>query len=550
MTNARVLIVDDDAAICRLAARALATIATCDVAGDVDEAIRALGLRAYDVALVDVRLPQGSGMTVLDELRRISPQSAAVMMSGVDDLAVAREALARGALGYIVKPFRVGDLRIQVVTALAGAQRSTNTARLSARARIVAALEPLIRQGSSACVVVDVADIPLLSAVYGDAAVESICGHLQRRLTDFDPALHLLGRLGTASLVAVLPIGDVRRLTRAAHDLHISLAMPILLDGARIPVPARLGVAVASPEEDADATLSRAEAAADAARERGVPSVIYDGGLDDFSRIQFELLADASTAIDRGDLHAFYQPQIDLRSGACVGLEALVRWHHPTLGDIPPSLFVPLAERMSLMNEVGEFMLRTACGDLARLRREGAMTGGRVSVNVSAAELRCIDYPERVLRAIADADLPPSAIGIEVTESVAVDQSDTFVRHLEALARQGVRLSIDDFGTGYSSFAGLTRLPWNEIKIDRSLTARHRDAGCEMLKSMLALGQALGVDVIAEGIETHADLDALRALGCNYGQGFLFGRAQPISLLDTTSRRNRVAASLAQGRLR
>ena len=138
---------------------------------------------------------------------------------------------------------------------------------------------------------------------------------------------------------------------------------------------------------------------------------------------------------------------------------------------------MPLAERMSLMGEVGEFMLRTACGDLARLRREGKMAGVRVSVNVSATELRCIDYPDRVMRAIDDADLPPSAIGIEVTESVAVDQSDTFVRHLDALANQGVRLSIDDFGTGYSSFAGLTRLPWSEIKIDRSLTARHRDAG-------------------------------------------------------------------------
>ncbi len=174
------------------------------------------------------------------------------------------------------------------------------------------------------------------------------------------------------------------------------------------------------------------------------------------------------------------------------------------------------------------------------------MPGGRVAVNVSATELRCIDCPERVMRAIADADLPTSAVGIEVTESVAVDQSDTFVRHLAALAREGVRLSIDDFGTGYSSFAGLTRLPWSEMKIDRSLTSRHRDAGCEMLTSMLALGQALDIDVIAEGIETSIELDALRALGCNFGQGYLFGRPQPISLLDTSSRQNLVAHASAQ----
>lgn len=548
MTSARVLIVDDDAAIGRVAARALGAIATCDLAADVDEAVTALGLRAYDVALVDIRLPDGSGMTVLDELRRISPQSAAVMMSGVDDLTVAREALARGALGYITKPFRVADLRIQVMAALAAAQRSTNSARLSARARIVAALEPLLREMSSACIVVDVADIPLLSAVYGDAAVESISGKLRERLSSFDPSLHFLGRLGAASLVAQLPVGDIRRIGRVAHDLQVALAMPIVIDGNRVPVPARLGVAVAPPDEDADATLSRAEAAADAARERALPSVIYDGGLNDFSRVQLELLADASTAIHRGDVHAFYQPQIDLRNGECIGVEALVRWHHPTHGDIPPSLFVPLAERMGLMNEVGEFMLTTACNDLAALRSDGAMTNGRVSVNVSATELRSIDYPDRVMRAITDAGLPPSALAIEVTESVAVDQSDVFVRHLNALATEGVRLSIDDFGTGYSSFAGLTRLPWSEIKIDRSLTARHGNAGSEMLKSMLALGQALGIDVIAEGIETRAELDALRALGCNYGQGFLFGRPQPISQLDTSSRGSLVAPPLARRR--
>jgi len=184
----------------------------------------------------------------------------------------------------------------------------------------------------------------------------------------------------TCSLVALLPVGDIRRIGRVAHDLQVALAMPIVIDGNRVPVPARLGVAVAPPDEDADATLSRAEAAADAATERALPSVIYDGGLNDFSRVQLELLADASTAIHRGDVHAFYQPQVDLRNGECIGLEALVRWHHPTHGDIPPSLFVPLAERMGLMNEVGEFMLTTACNDLARLRSDGAMTNGRVSV--------------------------------------------------------------------------------------------------------------------------------------------------------------------------
>jgi EAL domain-containing protein (putative c-di-GMP-specific phosphodiesterase class I) len=162
----------------------------------------------------------------------------------------------------------------------------------------------------------------------------------------------------------------------------------------------------------------------------------------------------------------------------------------------------------------------------------------RVSVNASAAELRDADYPARVEQACAEAGLPRSALRLEITESLTLDESEDVDRVLTDLQALGVALSMDDFGTGYSSFSILTRVPWSEIKLDRSLTSQYADPrGREMLRAIINYGTALSVDVIAEGIETVAQLQAVQALGCRYAQGFLLGRPQPISAIARILRR-------------
>lgn len=542
MSRPRVLIVDDDEQICFVTTRALEAIAFCDSAHDVAEATRALHRQSYDLVLVDVGLPGPSGMTLLDELRRQWPQTAAVMLSGLTDLAVAREALDRGAFGYVLKPFRVADLRIQVTAALAGVERSTHTARASARARIVANVARHLERGESvACVVVELEHVALLEASCGVDAIVRLCECVERRLRDFDPVTEVLGALGPVSFGALLTLPAERTASQAARALHRALAAPIVLDGQRIPVAARVGLALASPGESADSIVNLAEGAAGAARDGGLPYVVYDGDLRDTVRMQHELMADAATAIHRGQLHVAYQPQHDLTTGNCVGIEALARWQHPTRGDVPASVFVPLAERMDLIEELGARVLRTACIDLAQLRHELASSRLRVSVNVSTAELRDADYPHRVARTLSEANLPGSALRLEVTESVALDESDDVRCALAGIQQLGIQLSVDDFGTGYASFDNLTRVPWSELKVDRSLTTQCGDPrGREMLRAILAFGTALDIDVIAEGIETPDQLDSLRALGCRYGQGYLLGRPQPISAISR--RVNRAAA--------
>ncbi|MGO9874700.1 MAG: EAL domain-containing protein [Acidimicrobiia bacterium] len=530
MTLPRLLIVDDDERLCFVATRALETVAFCDTAHDVGQATRALRRQHYDLVLVDLSLPGPSGMNLLDELRCQWPQTVAVMLSGATDLAVATEALQRGALGYVMKPFRVRDLRIQVTAALAAARRSSHAARVSARARVVARLAGLVdRGGNVACVVVDLEHLSLLSANYGLEAIEPLCDCVEQRLCDFDPSIEMLGRLGPATFAATFPDRTAASLTHAAYALHRTLAAPAVIEGQRIPIAARVGLAIASPGESADAIITLAETAASAARDCGRPFIVYDGDRRNSARAQQELLADIATAIHSSRLHVAYQPQFDLVTRQCVGFEALARWRHPTRGDVPPSVFIPLAERMDLIHELGIHVLRTATTDLARLRHCHDTTPARVSVNASTAELRDENYPDRMRNALEEADLPPSALRLEITESLALDESDD-VRHvLTDIQALGVQLSVDDFGTGYSSFSTLTRVPWAEIKLDQSLTTQcQTPTGQEMLRAVINFGTALDIDVIAEGIETTDQLDTLCALGCQYGQGYLLGQPTPI----------------------
>jgi EAL domain-containing protein (putative c-di-GMP-specific phosphodiesterase class I)/CheY-like chemotaxis protein len=534
----RILIVDDDEQLCFVATRALETMANCDAVHSVTQATRALELGAYDLVLVDVALPGESGMAMLDRLRRTWPQTAALMLSGATDLSVAKEALDRGAVGYVLKPFRVRDLRIQVTAALASADRSTSAMRATNRARIVARLATLLEStAEGVCLVVDIEHVALLNASYGVEPVERLCDCVEERLLRAG-SVEVLGRIGPATFVGVLTEQPGVSVTEAAHALHRALAVPAVVDGRRIPIAARAGVALTAPGDDADALLHLAEGAVLAARESGQPFVVYDGGAVDPVRVQQELLADAATAIHRGQLYVAYQPQQDLATAHCVGVEALARWNHPTHGDVPASVFIPFAERMDLIDELGAHVLRTACADIARVRRAPELSSTRVSVNASAAELRDREYPARVERALHESHRSPSALRLEVTESVTLDETEAVDRVLSDIQEMGVTLSIDDFGTGYSSFSILTRAPWAEIKLDRSLTAQYREPrGREMLRAIINYGTSLDIDVIAEGIETVEQRNAVHALGCRYAQGFLLGRPRPISALDRELRR-------------
>ncbi|MBK4348269.1 EAL domain-containing protein [Lacisediminihabitans changchengi] len=230
-------------------------------------------------------------------------------------------------------------------------------------------------------------------------------------------------------------------------------------------------------------------------------------------------------AVRRSEIVAYYQPQIDLETGEIVGVEALSRWRHPTLGLLTPESFIPDAEANGTINDIGGFMLDDGCRCAAAWRRDGYDV--EVAINVSAVQLASDEFFDRVTANLAALSLGPQSITVEITESRAIaDPADAAIR-LAALRARGVDVSIDDFGTGHSSIEQMLGLPANEVKIDKSIVHRRTDDGDTVMRDLIEIAHEHGLRVVAEGIETVDHLLRARDMGCDRAQGFFLGRPAP-----------------------
>jgi diguanylate cyclase (GGDEF)-like protein len=365
----------------------------------------------------------------------------------------------------------------------------------------------------------------------GDAMLVEVAERLTVLLHGYDGAL--VARMGGDEFAVLLPNMNEPVAERLADQLVAVLARPYAA-APQVPVTVSIGLAIsAADERDPGALL------------RGADLAMYDakaGGGGEWSRYadymhtdlqaRVELESQLRDGIPRGELVLHYQPTQHLRSGRKHGVEALVRWQHPRLGLLQPIAFVPLAERSDLIIGLGRFVLEQACHQLAAWRAElGDGSPGEVAVNVSPRELAQRGYVEHVLSVLQLTGLPAGSLVLEVTESTMTEQTEV-IDVLTALRASGVRIAIDDFGTGYSSLARLHELPVDVIKIDRSfvLAAAPDDTAAgdtTMIKLLVALAANLRLSLVAEGIETPAQLAAVRDAGCAYGQGFLLGRPVP-----------------------
>jgi len=233
-------------------------------------------------------------------------------------------------------------------------------------------------------------------------------------------------------------------------------------------------------------------------------------------------------ALELQQFELYFQPRVDLASGRMVGAEALVRWNLPGEGLVLPSRFIPLAEETGLIVSLGSWVLREACRQLRAWIDEG-LEPGSVSVNVSAQQFRSGELPDLVAQVLAETGIEPAALELEITESVLMQDAARFLDMINRIKQLGVRISIDDFGTGYSSLAYLRRFPVDHLKIDRSFVAdmAHSQDDAIIVRSIIALGHALGLQVVAEGVESAEQLQLLRASDCDEVQGFHLGRPGP-----------------------
>jgi diguanylate cyclase (GGDEF)-like protein len=326
------------------------------------------------------------------------------------------------------------------------------------------------------------------------------------------------------------------------------LRVPFNLGGRDWFINASIGIALARPGRATPDDLFReAEIAlVQAKRDAGARYTFFEPAMSTATLERVELEDDLRRAIGGGELRLHYQPLVDLRSDRIVGLEALVRWQHPTRGLVPPLSFVPLAEETGLIISLGRWVLETACRE-ARAWHDGMPNTQLVmSVNLSARQFTQPDLVDQIAAILAETGLPAHLLELEITETVLMDQSEAGTRALRALRELGVQLVLDDFGTGYSSLAYLKHLPLDTIKIDRSFVRGldDDDANQPIVEAVIALAHGLGIEVVAEGIETAAQLDRLRALACDRGQGYFFAQPMPADELAPLLAANHAGAAI------
>jgi EAL domain-containing protein (putative c-di-GMP-specific phosphodiesterase class I) len=309
------------------------------------------------------------------------------------------------------------------------------------------------------------------------------------------------------------------------------LGQPFDVADLELFAPASVGIAVATDHSSGEELLRDALNALTSAKDRGrARTEVYDIGMHSGTLRRLQTDRDLRHAVDRSELRLHYQPEVELRSGAFVGAEALVRWAHPERGLVPPGEFIGLAEETGLIVPIGAWVLAEALRQVGAWR-DGASGPGVVSVNVSVRQLGEPNFADEVRRAVDGAGLAPDALCLELTESSLMEAHAVPV--LETIREMGVRLSLDDFGTGYSSLVYLRRFPLDFIKIDRQFVAGLHPGSQDtsIVSAIIELAHALGLTVVAEGVETEEQAAILTDMGCDLGQGYLWSRPVPAAEL-------------------
>lgn len=366
----------------------------------------------------------------------------------------------------------------------------------------------------------DVVRFSRLNAGLGPERADHVLAALGARLAGAYPAERLPARIGEDEFAVLAGAHDAD----AAAALAALLEAPLRLHGFDIHPKLALAEAACAPGDTAAELLRRA--GAQRALEAPDAPVLTAGA----ARSRLQLESDVRGALTRGEMEPFYQPIVRLADARVAGFEALVRWRHPRLGLLHPDEFLPLVGDAGLMPELGLHMIEAAAAQLARWRADHPDAGAiSVGVNVTCGDLERPDLVERVKAAIARHTLPQGALKLELTESEIMRDPDRAAAVLEALRDAGVALAADDFGMGFSSLSYLARLPLQQLKIDRYFvrTMAVNEGSAKIVRSVVALGRDLGLEIIAEGVEDAPMAAALHALGCHYGQGFGYARPLP-----------------------
>jgi diguanylate cyclase (GGDEF)-like protein len=378
---------------------------------------------------------------------------------------------------------------------------------------------------------VDLDDFKVVNDSLGHAAGDELLRVVAQRLRSAVRAGDLVARLGGDEFAVLVSCHDDAAAASAVADKVLAaLDDEVAIEGKRLSIDCSVGVATAEAGVDsADELMRNADFAMYMAKGRGKNCVeVFAPSMHLAMQIHSDFKRDLARAADQDQLVLHHQPILDLATGRVLGVEALVRWQHPTRGMVPPNDFIGLAEETGDIVGIGRWVLAQACADLAQYRRDHGQPDLWMSVNVSPLQLIDPTFVDLVLQVLSQHDLPARSLILEITEQAAVTSPAVVNEVLEALRAQGVRIALDDFGVGFSSLRYLRELPVDLIKIDRSFVIDTGDKGDSMLGAIVSLANRMALTVIAEGIEQPEQLRRLQRLGSLAGQGYLFARPMPI----------------------
>jgi diguanylate cyclase (GGDEF)-like protein len=546
----RVLVVEDNPGDARLldemlndqGARAI-SVAHADRLGDAE---RYLAQSHVDAILLDLGLPDAQGLEAVRRARAAAPHVPLVVLTGLDDEALAIQALQEGAQDYLVKG------QIETRSLLRALRHSIERKLMSMQMAHSAEHDALtglpnrvllndrIRQSivfaqrhskQVALLFLDLDGFKHINDSLGHSFGDKLLQSVARRLVDCGRASDTVSRQGGDEFVILL--SEVQHSADAgvaARRMLQAVAEPHLIEQRELHVTTSIGVSV-YPQDggDPETLIKNADTAMYQAKADGRHSFQYFGPTMNARAVERQSIEEClRRALERHEFTLHYQPKVDVRRGTIVGAEALIRWTHPDRGVVAPGQFIPVAEDCGLILAIGHWVLREACQQ-ARAWQDAGLPAMSMAVNVSAIEFRQESFLGGVLAILDDTGLDPSLLELELTESVLMKNAESAAIVLRALRKSGVHVAIDDFGTGYSSLSHLRKFPIDTLKIDQSFVSQITTVGdvASIVTAVINMARSLRMRVVAEGVETLEQHEFLRERECDEAQGYFFSRPVP-----------------------
>jgi diguanylate cyclase (GGDEF)-like protein len=559
-SKAYVLIIDDQPEIREVLHEFLSQSYQCVAVNSAEEALALIATERFDLIISDITMERMSGLEMVPHILKVAPQTIIVMISGQQTIEYAIEAMRAGAFDYITKPFDLLHVDAAVCRALEHRkllqakqlyekslqelveQRTAEVEHLASHdtltdlpnralfedrvAQVLAMTQRTQQMHGTLFLALDGFKkiVDTLGHAAGDRLLQDAAGRLKQCLNPSDTVARFDGDEFAMLLTQVTGTKDLVQVSCLINEM---LKPPFRLGDHEVYLTASIGISL-FPYDGGDlrTLLKNAAAALYRAKMQGGNNYqFYTSDMNARALKRLALESSLRRAVENEEFVVHYQSQVDLQSRQIIGTEALVRWQHPQLGLLPPADFIGLAEKTGLIVEIGDSVMRAACVQTRQWQVQG-FRDLHVAVNVSARQLKQKDFVSRLVEILDESELDPSSLELELTETSIMENPESAVRVLADIRRMGVKIAIDDFGTGYSSLSYLRHLPIDTVKLDRSFVngaTAHPDHAA-LVMAIITLAHNLRLQVIAEGVETEEQLNFLRLLRCDQGQGYFFDK--------------------------